>query len=101
MQIDKNYIVDVYRQLHQVPEIGFDLPKTLAIVRRELNAIGLPYTEEFGKVLVIKRLPCVQIWMHCQCRKNPVFPSPLRTPAKCTLVVTMPTQQCYWEQQRP
>ena len=37
------------RELHQYPEIGFDLPRTLALVRRELEAMGIPYTEEYGR----------------------------------------------------
>lgn len=56
MQINKNYIIQTYRELHQVPEIGFDLPKTLAIVRRELDDIGIPYTEEIGKSCIIATL---------------------------------------------
>ena len=56
MLIDKNYIIQLYRELHQVPEIGFDLPKTLAIVRRELNALGIGYTEEFGHSCIIATL---------------------------------------------
>lgn len=42
-----SYAVKMRRELHQVPEIGFDLPKTCAIVRRELEAMGIPYTQEF------------------------------------------------------
>lgn len=56
MKIDKEYIVRIRRELHQVPEIGFDLPKTLAIVRRELEAIGLPYTEEYGTASIVATL---------------------------------------------
>lgn len=56
MQIDKNYIIKIYRELHQVPEIGFDLPKTLAIVRRELDAIEIPYTEKYGRSCIIATL---------------------------------------------
>ena len=37
------------RELHQYPEIGFDLPRTLALVRRELEDMGIPYTEEYGR----------------------------------------------------
>ena len=37
------------RELHQYPEIGFDLPRTLALVRRELEEMGIPYTEEYGR----------------------------------------------------
>ena len=56
LQIDKEYIVRVYRQLHQVPEVGFDLPKSMAIIRQELDALGVPYTEEYGKSCIIATL---------------------------------------------
>ena len=56
MQIDKNYIVNIYRQLHQVPEIGFDLPKSAAIICRELDAIGIAYTQQIGKSCIIATL---------------------------------------------
>lgn len=56
MQIDKNYIVNIYRELHQVPEIGFELPKSAAIITRELDAIGIPYTQEIGKSCIIATL---------------------------------------------
>jgi len=56
LQIDKDYIIRVRRELHKVPEIGFDLPKSLAILRRELDAIGIPYTEEIGKSCIIATL---------------------------------------------
>ena len=56
MLIDKDYIVKLYRELHQVPEIGFDLPKTLTIVKRELDAIGISYTEKIGKSCIIATL---------------------------------------------
>lgn len=56
MKADKQYIIRIRRELHQIPEIGFDLPKTLALVRRELDAIGLPYTEEYGTSSIIATL---------------------------------------------
>ena len=56
MHIDKDYIIRVRRELHKVPELGFELDKTLAIIRRELDAIGLPYTEEYGKSCIIATL---------------------------------------------
>ncbi len=43
------YAVALRRELHQYPEIGFDLPRTLALVRRELEDMGIPYTEEYGR----------------------------------------------------
>ncbi len=44
-----SYVTRIRRELHQYPEIGFDLPRTLSLVRRELEAFGIPYTEEYGK----------------------------------------------------
>lgn len=31
------------------PELKFELPKTLALIRRELEKLDIPYTEEYGK----------------------------------------------------
>lgn len=56
MQVDKQYIIKVRRELHRVPEVGYDLDKTLAIIRRELEAIGLPYTEAYGQSSIIATL---------------------------------------------
>ncbi len=56
MQIDKDYIVNIYRELHQVPEIGFGLPKSAAIITRELDTIGIPYTTEIGQSCIIATL---------------------------------------------
>ena len=38
------------------PEIGFDLPKTLALVCQELDAMGIPYTDKWGKSSVVATL---------------------------------------------
>ena len=54
--IDKDYIIRIRRELHQVPELSFDLPETLKIIRRELDAIGLPYTEHMGKSSIVATL---------------------------------------------
>lgn len=56
MRVDKDYIIKIRRQLHEVPELGFDLPKSSAIIRKELEAIGIPYTEEIGKSCIIATL---------------------------------------------
>ena len=47
------YVVKLRREIHARPEIGFDLTNTLAIVRRELDAMGIPYTEKFGKSSIV------------------------------------------------
>lgn len=56
MQIDESYIIKIRRELHEVPELGFDLPKSKAIICRELDAIGIPYTEEFGISSIVATL---------------------------------------------
>jgi len=38
----------IREELHRIPEIGFELPKTLAVVHRELDAMGLTYTDKYG-----------------------------------------------------
>jgi len=47
------YVVSLRREIHEYPEIGFDLPKTLAVVHRELDKMGIPYTGEFGESSVV------------------------------------------------
>ena len=47
------YARQLRHELHQCPEIGFDLTETLAIVRRELDAMGITYTERFGKSSIV------------------------------------------------
>ena len=47
MYADKDYIISVRRELHEYPEIGFELPKTVALVKRELDKLGIEYTEAY------------------------------------------------------
>ena len=48
------YAKQLRHELHQVPELGFDLPETIGIVRRELDAWGIPYTvDEFGPASIV------------------------------------------------
>lgn len=39
----QDYIVAVRRELHQIPEIGTDLPETQAVIARELDHMGISY----------------------------------------------------------
>ena len=47
------YASALRHELHRCPEIGFDLPKTIAIVKRELDAMGICYTEKYGKSSIV------------------------------------------------
>ncbi len=50
------YAQKLRRELHQYPEIGYELPNTIAVVKRELEAVGLPYTEQYGQGSVVATL---------------------------------------------
>ena len=47
------YAKEIREELHRIPEIGFDLPKTLAVVHRELDKMGLTYTDQWGRSSVV------------------------------------------------
>ena len=49
----ESYVVRMRRQFHMYPEVGFDLPKTLATLRAELDRLGVSYTEEYGKSSIV------------------------------------------------
>ena len=49
----ESYVVALRRELHENPEIGYDLEKTLSILRRELDAIGVEYTEKYGRSSIV------------------------------------------------
>lgn len=51
-----SYVVSVYRELHAHLEIGFDLPLTVSIVKRELDSIGISYTERYGQCSVVAQI---------------------------------------------
>lgn len=53
MYADKDYIVQIRREIHRYPEVGFELPKTIALVKRELDRIGIAYTEKYGRSSVV------------------------------------------------
>ncbi len=53
LKADKDYMINLRRELHMYPETDFDLPRTTALIKRELDALGIPYTEEYGKGSVV------------------------------------------------
>lgn len=50
------YAVGLRRQIHQHPGIGYDLGFTLDLVKRELEDMGLSYTETYGKSSIVATL---------------------------------------------
>lgn len=52
-EVDTDYMIRIRRELHMYPELSFDLPKTLGLVRRELDKMNIPYTEKYGKSSIV------------------------------------------------
>ncbi len=52
--VDQAWLVGIRRELHMHPELGWDLPMTTALVRRELDKMGVAYEfEKYGKNTVV------------------------------------------------
>lgn len=45
----ESFVINARRALHEYPEIGFDLDRTLAFLRGELDKMGVEYTESYGR----------------------------------------------------
>lgn len=52
----ENYVTKIRRELHSCPGVGFELDETLQIIRRELDKIGISYTEKYGKSSIVATL---------------------------------------------
>lgn len=50
---DNDYMRAVRREIHRNPETGFDLEVTASIVKRELNNLKIPFSEEYAKCGVV------------------------------------------------
>ena len=53
MYADKDYIISLRHEIHQYPEVDFELPKTIAVVKRELDKLGIEYTEKYAESSVV------------------------------------------------
>jgi len=54
MNVDQDLMVRIRRELHMYPELGWELDRTSALVRRELDAIGVPYEADvYGKNTIV------------------------------------------------
>lgn len=54
INIDNEYLVNLRRELHMYPELRWELPRTSALVRRELDAMGVEYEADvYGQNTVV------------------------------------------------
>ena len=49
----KKYATRIRRELHSRPGVGFELDQTLEIIKRELDSMGVEYTEKMGKSSIV------------------------------------------------
>lgn len=50
---DDERIRELRHRIHMYPELELDLPRTTALVKEELDRIGIPYTEKFCRSSVV------------------------------------------------
>lgn len=50
------FVKKVRRELHQYPELGFELEKTIEIVKKYLDEIGVEYLEKIGKSGIVAEI---------------------------------------------
>jgi len=54
IHVDNDYLVALRRELHMYPELRWELPRTAALVKRELDSIGVGYEADvYGKNTVV------------------------------------------------
>lgn len=49
----KAYLIEKRRALHRCPEVGFELPKTCALIEQWLDEIGIAHTRRYGKSSIV------------------------------------------------
>ena len=52
-RIDKEYVLEMRHRIHEYPETDFHLPRTTALVKGELEKMGIPYTEKYSEGSVV------------------------------------------------
>ena len=73
------YVLRIRRDLHKIPEIGLELPETEKFIKKELDALNIPYVcSERGSGIMAtiegayhgKQLRFAQTWMLCSWKRN-------------------------------
>ncbi|KAB1228253.1 IAA-amino acid hydrolase ILR1-like 3 [Morella rubra] len=55
-QQDKDWLVSIRRQIHEHPELKFEEHNTSALIRRELERLGIPYTYPLAKTGIVAQI---------------------------------------------
>lgn len=55
-QQDKDWLVSIRRQIHENPELRFEEYNTSALIRRELDKLGITYTYPVAKTGIVAQI---------------------------------------------
>ena len=55
-QQDKDWLVSIRRQIHEYPELKFEEHNTSALIRRELEKLGIPYSYPLAKTGIVAQI---------------------------------------------
>ena len=91
----QDYIVGIRRALHQIPELGTDLPKTQAAICAELDKLGISYKKNVGDSGLIGTIQGGKPGKTpCPSKRTRACPSPRSTRDACTPADTTTTRPC-------
>ena len=107
----KDYVIEMRRKLHQIPELGINNPQTQAVICAELDKMGVPYqkntvvhdgVQDTGVVAFIEGKNTDKvIALRADVDALPVLekllcPTSPSMRAKCTPAATTTTALCCW-----
>ncbi|KAK8686480.1 hypothetical protein V6N13_125505 [Hibiscus sabdariffa] len=55
-QQDKDWLVSIRRQIHENPELRFQEHNTSALIRQQLDQLGIPYSYPFAKTGIVAQI---------------------------------------------
>ena len=54
----QDYVKEIYRELHQCPELSFEEKETAEVIKRELDKMGVEHRDNIGGYGVLAVLKC-------------------------------------------